>query len=159
VKEGCKKGVDVNHPDGDSTALHCAAAGGHLEVVRCLLDHGAQPEAPLEPWYEDSMGGAGALHCAARNGHQKVVQLLLDRGVKVDKVCWWPSLLTPLHVACVEGHVNIARILLDAKADIHKVTGPGEGSLNALQLARKSGFEDVGALLLSRGAKDVRAKL
>ena len=58
---------------GDSTALHVAAAFGHGEVVRLLLEAGA--DATLED-SERSL----ALHNAASNGHGLCVKMLLDAG-------------------------------------------------------------------------------
>ena len=51
------------------TALHAAARNGHLDVVRLLLDSGAQKNVT-------SKAGATALHVAAQKGHSQVVQLL-----------------------------------------------------------------------------------
>ncbi len=58
------------------TPLRNAAAGGHLEIVRLLLDHGADPNLP-----EEHIAPRGhALHAAVHSGHGEIVELLLARG-------------------------------------------------------------------------------
>ena len=67
------KAAGVEGAAADSTALHLAAAFGHGEVVRLLLEAGA--DAALED-AERSL----ALHSAASNGHGMCVKMLLDAG-------------------------------------------------------------------------------
>jgi ankyrin repeat protein len=57
-------------------ALSAAAEFGHLDVLKLLLDRGADPTWPD---LHDSTRGA-ALHAAARRGDRPMVELLLARG-------------------------------------------------------------------------------
>jgi RNA polymerase sigma factor (sigma-70 family) len=58
------------------TPLRNAAAGGHIEIVKLLLEHGADPNLP-----EEGIAPRGhALHSAVCNGHIEIVKLLLDKG-------------------------------------------------------------------------------
>ena len=42
VKESLAKGADVNYQNGDGrSALMRSSKRGHLDVVKCLLEHGA----------------------------------------------------------------------------------------------------------------------
>ncbi len=58
------------------TPLKNAAAAGHLEIVKLLLDHGADPNLP-----EEGIAPHGhALYSAVYNGHDEIAELLLARG-------------------------------------------------------------------------------
>lgn len=58
------------------TPLRNAAGGGHIDIVRLLLEHGADPNLP-----EEHIAPRGhALHAAVCNGHYEIVQLLLEHG-------------------------------------------------------------------------------
>ncbi|KAJ0412246.1 hypothetical protein ATCC90586_006632 [Pythium insidiosum] len=66
----------MSAPKEYMTALQCAASRGHLDVVRLLLDYGADIHA------KDSIG-ATALYKAASSGCIDVVRLLIERGADV----------------------------------------------------------------------------
>jgi ankyrin repeat protein len=55
------------------TPLHSAAAGRHGEIVRLLLEHGADPNAAQD-------GGFTPLHAAAQNDDRESVEALLAAG-------------------------------------------------------------------------------
>lgn len=58
------------------TPLRNAAAGGHMEIVKLLLAHGADPNLP-----EEGVAPQGhALHSAVVRGHIEIVKLLLAHG-------------------------------------------------------------------------------
>lgn len=61
---------------GGGAPIKNAAARGHLEIVRLLLERGADPNLA-----EEGVAPQGhALYSAAANGHFEVVKLLLDHG-------------------------------------------------------------------------------
>ncbi len=63
----------------DDEALIEAASNGLTEVVRMLLNRGADTNCR-----DHGHGGQTALICAAKRGHTKTVRLLLDRGVDIS---------------------------------------------------------------------------
>jgi ankyrin repeat protein len=67
----------------DRTVLYLAAKHGHEQVVRTLLEAGADVEAALP-------SGARP-YIAAQNGHVEVVRTLLEAGAQVEApgACWW----------------------------------------------------------------------
>ena len=70
------------------TPLHLAAAKGHLDVVRVLIDAGVGKET-------GSSMGRTPLHLAATHGHMEVVLFLLESGVDKDSDgpnMWLPNI-------------------------------------------------------------------
>lgn len=61
---------------GCGAPIKNAAAGGHIEIVRLLLERGADPNLPEEGIAPDGH----ALHAAVVRGHIEIVRLLLKHG-------------------------------------------------------------------------------
>jgi ankyrin repeat protein len=61
---------------GCGAPIKNAAAGGHIEIVRLLLERGADPNLPEEGIAPDGH----ALHSAVVRGHIEIVRLLLKHG-------------------------------------------------------------------------------
>ena len=102
-------GAKVNVKDYDGTPLHTAAWCGCTEIVKMLIDAGADVNA------KNSYGNT-PLDLAVRYGHADVVNLLIDAGADVnakDLDAW-----TPLHVASLYGNIKIIKVLIDFGADV-----------------------------------------
>ncbi|KAJ1548822.1 hypothetical protein HK405_014554 [Cladochytrium tenue] len=127
------------------TPLHIATQGGHIEMVRLLLEHGAEKDARTKKQ-------TTPLHWAAQNGHDRVARLLLDRGADLNARTAEQS--TPLHFAGEDGHVEVARLLLERGAD---KDARDEAQLAPLHFAAFLGHVEVVRLLLDHSAdRDAR---
>ena len=122
------------------TALMFAAREGHIDIVRLLLDRGANINAIND--YERT-----ALMWAANTGHTDVVRLLLDRGANINAVDGDGD--TALMSASESGHTYTVRLLLDRGANINAINGNGDTVLIG---AAKIGHADTVRLLLKMGA-------
>ncbi|KAJ1382996.1 ankyrin repeat-containing domain protein, partial [Ochromonadaceae sp. CCMP2298] len=60
-----------------ATAVHLACVKGHLDVLRLLLEKGADTDAK-------DVDGMTALHWASQQGHPEVLRLLLEKGANTD---------------------------------------------------------------------------
>jgi ketosteroid isomerase-like protein len=113
-------GADPNARDAETgeAALTAAAAGGHVALVRMLLDHGAVPDLV------DRTGHA-PLHAAAGAGAADAVVALLEGGARPDLQRHTDG-RTALHVALVGGADACAALLLDAGARVDIADHAGE---------------------------------
>lgn len=159
------------------TALHSAALSGHADVIKALVEAGADvsvvDRGQCRPVHDAAAGGhvaamealavAGAdfnvqdtagltaLHRAAAGGHVAAVEWLLNpiRGVKPCPRDANDS--SPLYWAASRGHSNVVRVLLGM---------PGYSARDknkhrsALEVAAGWGHNDVCAVLLECGESD-----
>lgn len=119
------------------TAASLAALGGHLQMVRRLVEAGAELAGP----------GWNPLHYAAFGGHAEVVRYLISMQAPLDDRA--PNRQTALMLAARNGHLDVVRLLVDADADMDLEDGEGN---TALGIARKAGNRDVADYLESEGA-------
>ncbi len=103
---------------GDRPVLMLAAEAGHVEVVRVLLEAGADPQAKVEggmpPWDQT------ALHLAAAKNRAEVIGMLIEAGAALDAKTrdMDGGGDTALHFAAEEGHREAVEALLKAGAPI-----------------------------------------
>jgi ankyrin repeat protein len=141
------------HPawGGEPTALHVAVENERIDIVRLLLDAGADPNPPSE-----SYDGWTPLLIAATREAAPIVQLLLTRGAPVG--AWEASALgdvvklavlldeapslaaargpndaPPLHFAAT---VGVARFLIERGAPVDAVDGYGSTAARAAAYSR-----------------------
>ncbi|XP_044322495.1 poly [ADP-ribose] polymerase tankyrase-2 isoform X2 [Triticum aestivum] len=104
--------VDVDAADDKGrTPLFYAVMSEKIAVVKCLLDHGADPDKADE-------AGLTPLHAAAGIGNCEMIKLLLAKGAYVDPIA--EEIGTPLHLATKEQQVGAMKTLLEHNADCNK---------------------------------------
>jgi hypothetical protein len=82
--------------------LHLAANEGHLEIVKLLIDNGADVNG-------DSIANLTPLHGAALAGHTEVAAFLIEKGAQIDIKSINGK--TPLELAREEGHTETVSLL------------------------------------------------
>ena len=132
----------VNHIKKEvGSALHCAAAGGHAEIIKNLIEMGADP-------YRQYLSHT-PLHLAVCMGHTEAVKVLLEEGSDPEAYQDGGFNPGPLHDACLRGDIEIAQALIEAGA--RPARGDYEG-LQPLHYAAIHDDPDLIQMLLDAGA-------
>ncbi|KAJ7256360.1 ankyrin repeat-containing domain protein [Mycena rebaudengoi] len=162
VKFLLANGADVNATESSyfGNALQAAASEGHTEIVRLLIENGADINTPglvgiaaygghldtvvllLE---SGAKFGDIALAAAAERGHLEIVRLLVKKGGDINT----GQFMNPLLAACEGGYTEIFNFLLENHPDINVVSSQYG---TALQAACKKGHIDFVRRLLDLGA-------
>jgi ankyrin repeat protein len=104
--------INVQDASGYSP-LHLASGGGHTEIVKFLLNHGADIESEI--FYGDTPLMLAAWH--AGDGKYETIKVLLEHGAKVnhkDK-----SDCTALHYASMHSGKEVINLLISYGADVN----------------------------------------
>ncbi|XP_022091038.1 ankyrin repeat and KH domain-containing protein mask-like isoform X2 [Acanthaster planci] len=133
--------VEDRGSKGDCTPLMEAASAGHVDIVKLLIDYGADVNA-------QSSAGNTPLMYACSGGHEDAVKVLLDHGANIEDHN--ENGHTPLMEAASSGHVGIAKVLLERGAGIN--THSNEFKESALTLACYKGHLEMVQFLLEAGA-------
>ncbi len=182
VKRLIKSGAHVNETSfvknvWYATALHIAALSGSLEMVKYLVEHGA--EINYKKTFDQT-----ALHMAAKSGSLKIFKYLVEHGADIK--CKNSLDENALYVAASSGSLEIVKYLVEHGADIncknsyyqtalHNAVRSGSMEIvkylvehsadnnsgflddeNALYLAASSGSLEIVKYLVEHGAKVTR---
>ena len=161
------------------TPLHRAASKGFINVIKTLLNNGAdinilakknqtylhdtvvfqsgEVEEPLIKIKREDVFAKGGfekspLHCAALEGHKDALQMLLNNGANVNIVDNKKN--TALHYAASRGHCSVIEELLGSKANVNVKGSLGKTPLHWTAV---NGHKDAMKMLLNNGA-DVISK-
>jgi Ankyrin repeats (3 copies)/Domain of unknown function (DUF3471) len=134
VQELLAAGVDVNAANKyGATALAYASDKGHTEVVKLLLEKGANPNS------KDTFYNSTPLNWAVQKGHAEIVRALLEKGAEGEAGA--------LAGAASEGKADIVKVILDRGKLSPEQLG------DALEVATKEKHAEVVTLLQAAGAK------
>jgi ankyrin repeat protein len=169
-------------PREQTGPLGAASLGGHLEVVKYVVDEaradvnraGRGGETPLRCAVSGShtdiveyllgrpdididarsiWGGESALILACRMGNLAVVKRLVAAGSSVEAQA--SNEVGPLVAAAVRGHLEVVKYLVDeAGADVTRENPAGE---TPIRCAARKGYADIVEYLLGRPGSDLDA--
>ena len=131
------------------TPLQLAAETGQLDLVRILLEHGSDINAPAA-----HSNGRTALQAAASSTVSciEVVKLLLSKGAEVNAMPAAVGGVTALQGAAIQGNINVAWLLIEKGADVNAAPSLYDGR-SAVEGAAERGRLDMVHLLLNLGAR------
>lgn len=121
------------------TWLHVAASRGELDIVKTLIDLGADVNR------NGGAYGGGALNEAASAGHIEIVKYLISCGADMDVS---EPERNPLFGSISNGHVDTAKLLIESGIDTAvKYNGDSMREMDALSFAKEHGQSEIIDLL------------
>ena len=146
VKSALSRGTSSNTKDENgTTVLTWASYNGHEDVVKLLLDKGAEVDA------KHSTDGRTAMWFASQEGHAEVVKLLLEKGAEVNTKRTTTG-ATSLLLASKNGHIEVVKLLLEKGAEVNVRTI--DGKWTALKVAKLKRHTEIMQLLKKAGANE-----
>ncbi|EAX88109.1 hypothetical protein TVAG_422640 [Trichomonas vaginalis G3] len=129
--------LEVSDAEYESTPLHWAAGWGMYDIVKLLLDFGADINARNKV-------GHTPLLCAVFDNQLECARLLIDRGADVND-CDNEG-FAAIHIAAGNGHMDVLKFLVTKGADLGALTIDGG---TALWVAAGAGDYEIFEFLLS----------
>ena len=130
---------NASDQDTGYRVLEFAVFKGHLDVVKYLLENGAQIEA-RDPWKITH----NALDVAIEQGNEEMVELLIQHGANVEH---------KLYLAISKGQIKIAKLLLKGNGfNKPNIDALSENGFNPLHLSTKQNKIEVVTFLINNGA-------
>ena len=137
------EGININACDNEGqSALMRASLFGHNEMVRLLLDKGADIKI------RNKETQSTALMEAVAGNHADVIRLLAQNGADVNE----RDVLnrTPLHVACMWGFIEVADTLIELGSNTDALDMTDQ---TPLMVAEQNGNTKIVEFLKSAGVK------
>ncbi|HEX5170874.1 MAG TPA: ankyrin repeat domain-containing protein [Cyclobacteriaceae bacterium] len=130
--------IDSYSTDG-FTALGLACFFGHVDVVKYLIDKGANVNKPSSNSFH-----VAPIHSAAAISDYEIISLLLAHGADVN--VRQQGGVTPLHSAGHNGQTKIAKLLIDHGADTDAKTDDGK---TAVDMALEKNYTETADFIRS----------
>jgi len=114
VKKMCEKYpqyINVSNPNG-GVAITLASCIGNIDIVKCLLEYGANPNIY-------NSGNYNALYLASGENHLEVVKVLLQYGAHINDISQAYRDRTPLMMACINNNKDIIKYLCKHGGEIY----------------------------------------
>ena len=137
--------INQQHSRGNLAPLHEAVDDGHAEIVKVLIDAGADLN-------NQRFDGRTPLHMAVSRNSINIVKALLDARAYIDHVDY--NYITPLHIAVSLGHRDIVELLLSEGASLH---ARKRHDVTPLHMAASSGWVDVAEALIRHASSNYHA--
>jgi len=145
VRNLIRQRANVNELDTNQDApLVIAAYKGHVEIVKMLLEAGADVTA-VDPEMK-----ATALHAATYAGRTEAAKLLIACKIDIDKQGPYNG-YTALHDAIWQNNIETAKVLIEAGANLEIKSKEGQ---TALELAKARRRKEIVALIEQRTASE-----
>ncbi|MFC1724792.1 ankyrin repeat domain-containing protein [candidate division KSB1 bacterium] len=133
----------VNAKDDDSnTPIFYAALGGHLDIIKFLIEKNA--EADIK-----NKDAETPLHYAAYGGNNNVVLFFVQKGLDINAQTIYGY--SPLHYAVLSGKKDAVKTVIVNGADINLKNGSGN---TPLDLAIENKINDIVSFLKTKGAEE-----
>ncbi len=142
AKNAIEEGADVNYIEKASlhynTPLLEACRHGHIEMVRKLLDCGAELNL------KNAEKTIAPIYIAAARGHIHIIKELIKRGADInDDTSQYK--LTPLMGAVGDRRYDMVKFLISNGADVNKIDVDGQSAL--MEAVEKGDIHLIGELI------------
>lgn len=146
--------VNIHSPETGKAALHLAVEKESQEIVKLLLNRGAESNAVqirvrvlLD--IPTSSPGSTEIHIACEKGHEGVGYLLLEYNALAALVDEYG--LTPLHLAVKSGSMPIITSPVNS-CNLYSVFTPvGEEGYTPIHIATEGGYKEIVRIFLDNG--------
>jgi ankyrin repeat protein len=138
-----KPDLNRQSPDLGYTTLHFACENDNLEIIKCLLEHGASTKIKSKKLLTP-------LLVALVNSNKEIALELIEADPSIINDCMYetPSKLSPMIVAVKENFDQVIRTLIKHGADLYN----DECDTTPLHIAAAKGLDSIVTTLIEVGA-------